>query len=109
MKRGQELVLTGWQGGTSGLRVGAETRRRLFLPLKGRIRRVRVVLPGYDAEPCCRVTATFWTTCPELRSAEIGRWMESRGDRPWADRQPPRYSAELAVGSGETAVIRILV
>ena len=109
MARGYELTVSGWQGGTSGLRVGAESRRRVFLPLRGVLRRVQVVLPGYGVQPRCRLTPTFWTTCPEFRSAEIGKWMENRGDKPWPRGNPPRYSAELVVGSGETAEIHILV
>ena len=109
MEKGQKLILSGWQGATSGLRVDAESRRRVFLPLKGVLRRVQVVLPGHGVQPCCRLTPTFWTTCPEFRSAEIGKWMENRGDKPWLRGNPPRYSAELVVGSGETAEIRIFV
>ena len=34
---------------------------------------------------------------------------ENRGDKPWLRGNPPRYSAELVVGSGETAEIRIFL
>ena len=108
-RKGKQLTLSGWQGATSGLRVDADSRRRVFLPLKGVLRRVEMVLPGHDVQPCCRLTPTFWTTCPEFRSAEIGKWMENRGDKPWPSGNPPRYSAELVVGSKGSAKIRILV
>ena len=70
MGKGQELTLNGWQGGTFGLRVDAESRRRVFLPLKGVLRQVQVVLPGHGVQLCCRLTPNFWTTCSEFRSAE---------------------------------------
>ena len=34
------IELTGWQGGTSGFRVVAESRRRVFEPLQGKLRYV---------------------------------------------------------------------
>jgi hypothetical protein len=35
------------------------------------------------------LTRTFWTTCPELRSAAIGRWMIHEGIAPWSEHQRP--------------------
>ena len=107
MDDGQRVILSGWQGATSGLRVDAESRRRVFLPLKGVLRRVRIVLPGHAVQPWCTLSPTFWTTCPEFRSAEIGKWMEKRGDKPWPLRKPPRYEAALLAGGGETAEVRV--
>ena len=76
----QRISLTGWQGGTSGLRVGKESRQRVFMPYQNTLRRVRFELPGHGEKAQCRITSTYWTTCPEFRSAEIGRWMERRGE-----------------------------
>ena len=109
MGNDQHLALSGWQGSVSGLRVDAESRRRVFLPLKGVLRSVRLVLPGHAVQPRCTLSPTFWTTCPEFRSAEIGRWMEKRGDKPWPLGNPPQYTAVLLAGSGKTAEIRISV
>lgn len=36
----------------------------------------------------------FWTTCPELRSAVIGRWMLDLGVIPWAKGKPPEFDLE---------------
>ena len=36
----------------------------------------------------------FWTTCPELRSAVIGRWMLELGVTPWAKGKPPEFDLE---------------
>ena len=104
----QRIGLTGWQGGTAGFRVGAESRSRVLEPYKRTLRRVQVELPGHGTRPCCRIRATFWTTCPELRSAEIGRWMEQRGDKPWPQGKPPRYEAELITTVNDTATVRIV-
>lgn len=103
----QEFFLSGWQGASSGLRVDAETRRKVFLPLKDRLHMVQVILPGHETKPCSRLTPTFWTSHPVLRSAEIGRWMEVRGDKPWHHRRPPKYRATLVVGNVDTAKIHV--
>ena len=105
----RNLTLSGWRGGTYGFRVNAESRCRMFLPLKDRLSIVRIVLPGHKVRPRCRLTKTFWTTCPEFRSAEIGRWMEARDDIPWTRGHPPKYRAQLEIGDVETAEIRVLV
>ena len=106
--KGEPITLSGWPGGTSGLRVDAESRRRVFLPHRGVLHRVEVVLPGYDVQPCCEIRRTFWAKCPEFRSAEIGRWMEKRGDKPWPNGNPPKYAAEFVMGSNGFAVVRVL-
>ena len=90
------------------MRVGKESRRRVFEPFRKTLRRVRVELPGQGVQPTCRITSTFWTTCPEFRSAEIGRWMTQRGEKPWARGNPPRYEAELVALDGGTATVRIV-
>ena len=105
---GQRFNLTGWQGGTSGFRVAVESRGRVFEPLQRTLRHVQVVMPGREGPTHCQVTTTFWTTCPELRSAEIGHWMERRGDKPWAKGKPPRYEAELIAINEDTVSIRIV-
>lgn len=111
MKKGQRVKLSGWSNGQTsgyGLSVNRECRERVFKPLKGKLHQVQVVLPGHDVQPCCRISETFWTTCPEVRSVQIGQWMKNRGDTPWPPRNPPRYIGELVVGSGGTAELRIL-
>ena len=105
----QRIAVAGWKGGTFGLRVRKESRERVLRPVQGRLRQVRLDLPGLAGVVQCRVTPTFWTTCPSLRSAEIGRWMEARGDMPWPYRQPPQYGAELVRMDGDTATIRVAV
>lgn len=105
---GQRINLTGWQGGTSGFRVGAESKTRALVPLRRTLRKVRVELPGYVTPLICRITPTFWTTCPEFRSAEIGRWMEQLGEKPWPEGKPPRFEAQLVAIDGSTATIRIV-
>ena len=39
------------------------------------------------------VSDSFWRSCCELRSVQIGLWMEARGERPWPRGQPPKYEA----------------
>ena len=91
------VTLTGWSSGTGfGLSVGAEDRRRVFKRLKQRMGGgLHIELPGVDELVVVNVTATFWDGCSEFRSAKIGAWMKGRGDLPWLDSQPPKYTAEL--------------
>lgn len=105
---GQRFNLTGWQGGTSGFRIDLESRSRVFEPLQNTLRHVQVVLPGRETPTHCRITPTFWTTCPEFRSDEIGRWMVRRGEKPWEKGRPPRYEAELVVVDDGTTGICIV-
>ncbi|WP_292490840.1 hypothetical protein [Methanoculleus sp. 10] len=42
----------------------------------------------------------FWTTCPELRSSTIGRWMlDLGGVIPWAKGKSPEFDLEPAGGT----------
>lgn len=86
----------------------AESRSRVLAPLKGTLRGIEVELPGLGVRTCCRITPTFWTSCPELRSADIGRWMARRSEKPWPRGNPPRYEAELVAIDGGTARIRVV-
>ena len=81
-------------------RVWAKRRRRrprrVFKRLKQRMGGgLHIELPGVDELVVVNVTATFWDGCSEFRSAKIGAWMKGRGDLPWLDSQPPKYTAEL--------------
>ena len=93
------MMVSGWKGGTEGLSVPAEHMRLLS---KHRTRLTRhdlvVHLPGVREPLKIRLSPSFWSTCPEMRSVEIGRWMRRRGEAPWPKGRPPRYQATLIVG-----------
>ena len=93
------FAVTGWHGGTWGLRVLKEGRA-VFQRHCRRLDReaLVVVLPGVSASLHVCLSRSFWRNCPEVRAAEIGRWMCSRGDACWPRGKPPRYSASLTVG-----------
>lgn len=40
------------------------------------------------------VSEKFWTTCPELRSSTLGRWMLDLGAIPRAKGKPPEFDLE---------------
>lgn len=54
---------------------------------------MEVVLDSGEVVDVSR-SETFWTTCPELRSAVIGRWMLDLGVIPWAKGKPPEFDLE---------------
>lgn len=83
---------TGWHNGGApqdptgyGLKVVARDRDRYFdqewsdvvLDLEG-AGDVRVQL-----------SRSFWRSCTELRSADVGRWLLSQGAAPWLKGNPP--------------------
>ena len=105
MGTNRTLRLTGWKGGASGFgfRVAADS----YYMLPRTMQHVCIELPSH-ATAHCNVTPTFWTSCPEFRSAEIGRWMTKRGDEPWPRGNPPTYEAELVREDGGTVTIRVL-
>ena len=91
--------LTGWNNGNGhfGLKIARRVRDRELGSLKvalGEGPYVTVVLPGIGPV-CVHITPSFWTTCSELRSAEIGAWMKRRGDAPWPRGHPPKYLGEF--------------
>ena len=49
---------------------------------------VLVTLDGGE-ETVISLSPSFWRTCPELRSAEVGRWLLAAGAAPWERGQPP--------------------
>ena len=50
------------------------------------------------------LSPSFWRTCSELRSAEIGRWMIRLGLAPWSRSLPPVF--DLIDEVSRTFVVR---
>jgi hypothetical protein len=86
------VLVSGWKSGkfvprrsvALGIRVGLENVERFFdkdwdVVL---IKTESVTIP-------VKITRTFWTTCPELRSPAIGIWMRKKGLPPWPKGRPP--------------------
>ena len=93
------FCLTGWNNGTGhfGLKIARSVRDTELGSLKvaiGERPYGTVVLPGI-APVRVHLSPSFWTTCSELRSAEIGAWMKRRGDAPWPRGRPPKYLGEF--------------
>ena len=98
-RRRWALTVTGGEWGTLGFRVRRRDVAGILEPLKDRLTGgFSIELPERTWPVHVNVTDTFWTTCPEFRSCEIGVWMDARGDHPWPDRKPPKYLAELVMG-----------
>jgi hypothetical protein len=74
------MKATGWSNGRPlssgagyGLRISVSDRNRFFLPDWS-----HVLLEVDGGGPLVvALSASFWKTCTELRSAEIGRWLLS--------------------------------
>ena len=91
------IVLTGWQGSTSGLRIKKKDRDELLRGLD----KITLKLPlngGQTESMELSLNDSFWRSCPEFRSRDIGTWMKQRGDRPWRFRQTPKYRARVTGG-----------
>jgi hypothetical protein len=86
------MRVTGWSNGTPsttgsgyGLRTTPRDRDRWF---DRAWTHITIELDG-DGTVTVPLSPSFWRTCTELRSAEIGRWMLERGLAPWPNRRPP--------------------
>ena len=91
---GTMIVLTGWQGSTYGLRISKKDRDALLRGLD----KITLKLPLNDGRAQSMelsLNNSFWRSCPEFRSRDIGTWMKKRGDCPWRSRQTPKYRARV--------------
>jgi hypothetical protein len=86
------VLVSGWKCGkfvarravALGVRVGRENVERFF------DKNWSVVLVEIEGDTIpVKITRTFWTTCPELRSRAIGVWMRKKGLVPWPGGRPP--------------------
>jgi len=91
-------IVSGWSNSTTddctgaGYGVGIKRRDhdRYFQRYWGS---VEVVLDNGEVVDVS-LSEKFWTTCPELRSSVIGRWMLGLGVIPWAKGKPPWFDLE---------------
>ena len=98
------MKVSGWSNGTPNNHIGAgygvgikrRDRDRYFQRNWGS---VEVVLDNGEVVDVS-LSETFWTTCPELRSAVIGRWMLDLGVIPRAKGKPPQSNPEPTGDSG---------
>ena len=86
------MLVSGWKSGkfvtrravALGIRIGSENVERFF------DKNWDVVLIETEGGTIpVKITGTFWTSCPELRSPAIGIWMRKKGLVPWPKGRPP--------------------
>ena len=104
---------TGWNNGSCsasgagyGLRVSREDRDRYF---DATWEQALFHLDG-ETVVIARLSPSFWRSCSELRSAELGKWFRHHGVAPWPKGRPPeleirpmggnRFSVDI-VGIGD--------
>lgn len=100
----------GWHNGSSaaepagyGLKISAADRDRAF---DREWTEVILELDG-GGEATIALSPSFWRSCSELRSAEVGRWLLAQEAAPWPSQSPPgialnqvsdnRFSARVIV------------
>lgn len=110
LPRGKTMKVSGWSKGSADNRTGAGYGVRISYTDRDRyFRRNRgpaeVVLDSGEVVDV-PLSEKFWTTCPELRSSMIGRWMLKRGVAPWAKNEPSQFDLEL-IGTGDLTWCRI--
>lgn len=83
---------TAWSNGNPrdsgagyGLKISRQDRDHFF---DQRWSAVVIQLPGHDPVTV-QLSESFWRSCTELRSAEIGRWLMLKGLAPWPHGKPP--------------------
>jgi len=99
------MVVTAWNNGTQlksgagyGVKLNARDRDRFF---QRDWKSIRLSLEGTsDVIEVNIAKSSFWgTTCRELISAKIGRWLIRNGLAPWPKGNPPKLSLELIEGN----------
>ncbi len=103
------MQVSGWSNSTVNDRTGAGYGVRIYHDDRDRhFQRdwdsVEVVL---DSGEIVKVSLleTFWTTCPELKSSVIGRWMLDLDVIPWPKGKPPEFDLE-PVGDRRFRLVR---
>jgi hypothetical protein len=93
---------TAWNNGSHhasgagyGLRISEKDRDSLF----DRSWREVVFDLGGEAEATARLSESFWRSCSELRSAEIGRWLRRHNLAPWPHGRPPTFTVRHLEGN----------
>ncbi len=94
------MEVTGWKGGTYGLRISRPHRDRYF---KKGWKTVGIHL-GRGNVLSLPLSDSFWKDCIELRTKDVGIWMRNRGDVPWPKGKPPRYEL-IPLQNGEFELI----
>ena len=80
------MIVTAWKGATYGIRIGKENRRYFSRNWTS----IRLQLQGNDKVFSVNVSKSFWKNCPELRSANIGKWLKRNRRLPWVKGHPPK-------------------
>ena len=93
---------TAWNNGSHlatgagyGLRISETDRDYLF---DRAWREVVFDLAG-EVEATAPLSESFWRTCSELRSAEIGRWLRRHNLAPWPRGRPPTFEITHVEGN----------
>jgi hypothetical protein len=90
------MRVTAWNNGQHtpsgtgyGLRLDLGDRDRVFQRTWAN---VTLDLPNGVTGLLVKLSGSFWRDCPELRSAEIGRWLIASGHRRWPRGSPPAFA-----------------
>jgi hypothetical protein len=91
------MQVTAWNNGGAGygLEIRASDRDRFF---DRHWRAVVLELSG-QGQAVVAVSPSFWRRCSELRSAEIGRWLQRNGLAPWPRGRRPKVIMEHVTGN----------
>jgi hypothetical protein len=91
------MQATAWSNGATGygLEIRASDRDRFF---DRNWRNVVLELSG-QGPAVVAVSPSFWRRCSELRSAEIGRWLQLNGLAPWPRGRRPKVIMEQISGN----------
>lgn len=95
------MIVTAWSNGSPresgagyGLKLAIDDRDRYF---ERSWEGVTVVFPDGRKTDVNVAKPSFWgSTCRELISVEIGRWLLAEGLAPWPARRPPKLELQPA-------------
>ncbi len=97
---------TGWHNGGAvldpagyGIRFTAHDRKKHFDPLWAEV----VMEMEGETSTTIALSPSFWRSCSELRSADIGRWLLEVHAAPWPKGSPPGIAVNQIADNRFTA------
>jgi len=89
--------LTGWKGGSYGLKISCADRDKHFPHQQKTIRLILAMPGGRTWQARANIDKpSFWNgTCREMIGQKIGEWMHAVGAAPWPKGKPPKFGAHL--------------
>jgi hypothetical protein len=93
------MIVSAWHDGGGGFVLRVPEDKVIFY-FRPEWSEVTLPFPGQADPVTVPLTASFWSSAPELRSPRIRTFLERQGLIPWEKNRPPHFELE-PLGGGE--------